>query len=143
MSAKVTGPVNNYDAAMAGSTCAADVAVAAPGRRDRFGFVVGAVALGIGLFAFVADLVDGVAGQVLVALTSSGFAWGLAAFLVGRASGTRRRAAIGGGVLLVVATLLYYLLVVLVSRRWSGAWLYDEATGVSTPADLHGPPCLR
>jgi hypothetical protein len=128
---------------MAGSTCAADVAVAAPGRRDRFGFVVGAVALGIGLFAFVADLVDGVAGQVLVALTSSGFAWGLAAFLVGRASGTRRRAAIGGGVLLVVATLLYYLLVVLVSRRWSGAWLYDEATGVSTPADLHGPPCLR
>ncbi|MEU7867783.1 hypothetical protein [Dactylosporangium sp. NPDC049140] len=53
--------------------------------------VSGAVAAGLGLLAFAADAVDGAAGQVLVALTSSGFAWGLAAFLAGRAADGRRR----------------------------------------------------
>jgi hypothetical protein len=106
--------------------------------RDRFGVVVGCGAVGLGLFAFVADLVLGVAGWVLVSLTSSGFAWGLMAFLVGRMASTRRRAAIGGAVSLAVATLLYYLLVLMVSRRWSGAYVLDPATGIMTPSDLYG-----
>lgn len=96
------------------------------------------VAVGLGLFAFVADLVDGVGGQVLVALTSSGFAWGLAAFLVGRWAPTRRHAVLGGAALLVVATVLYYVLVTLVSRRWSGGSMVDPETGLVTSADAYG-----
>jgi hypothetical protein len=99
----------------------------------RFGVGVAVAAVGLGLLAFVADLVEGIGGDVLVALTSSGFAWGLAAFLVGRAAASQRMAAMGGGALLVSATLLYYLLVVLVSRRWSGGVLDDGRS-----ADLHG-----
>jgi hypothetical protein len=123
---------------MTNSTSASDVTEAPVERRDRFGFVVAAVAIVLGLLAFIADLVEGIAGHVLIALTSSGFAWGLAAFLVGRAASTRRRAVIGGAGLLVVATLLYFLLVLLVSRRWSGAYVQDPATGMNTPADLYG-----
>ncbi len=90
-------------------------------------------AAGLGASAFVADVVEGMAGQVLVALTSSGFAWGLAAFLAGLAAPDRRRAIVGPTALLALSTLLYYLLVLLVSRRWSGAYLED-----GTSADLQG-----
>lgn len=122
---------------MAGTTAATDLKAPA-GRRDRFAVVVGVVAVGLGLLAFVADLVEGIGGQVLIALTSSGFAWGLAAFLVGRSARSRRQAAIGGAALLTTATLLYYLLVLLVSRRWSGGEIVDPVTGVSTSADAYG-----
>ncbi|MGK5682863.1 hypothetical protein [Actinoplanes sp. URMC 104] len=57
-------------------------------RRRAFGGVVAAGVV-LGLLAFAADFVDGAAGQVMVALTSSGFAWGLAAFIAGRADGRR------------------------------------------------------
>ncbi|MFG2041832.1 hypothetical protein [Dactylosporangium sp. NPDC048998] len=97
----------------------------------RRGSIIAAVALG--LLAFAADYVDGAAGQVLTALTSSGFAWGLAAFLAGRSAVSPKRAAADATALLVVATLLYYLLVLVVSRRWSGGVLED-----GTPADLYG-----
>jgi hypothetical protein len=107
-------------------------------KQDRFGVALGSAAVGLGLFAFVADLVQGVPGAVLTSLTSSGFAWGLTAFLVGLTASTRRRAAIGGAALLVVATLLYYVLVLTVSRRWSGAYVLDPATGTLTPNDLPG-----
>jgi hypothetical protein len=40
--------------------------------------LVVASGLVLGLLAFLADAVCGVSGQVLVALTSSGLAWGLA-----------------------------------------------------------------
>ncbi len=69
----------------------------------------------------------------MIALTGSGFAWGLAAFLAGRSAAGARRAAAGAAGLLVLATLLYYVLVLVVSRRWSGAILED-----GTSADLHG-----
>jgi len=102
-------------------------------RRLMFPVAVGVTAVGLGLLAFVADLADGIAGQVLIALTSSGLAWGLAAFLVGRHGGSRRRAAVGGAVLLLTATLVYYLLVLLLGRRWSGGYLEDGSS-----ANLHG-----
>jgi hypothetical protein len=107
--------------------------VAADDRRHTYAAVVATVAVGLGLLAFAADSVEGVAGQVMVALTSSGFAWGLAAFLVGRRATGVRPAAVGAAVLLALATLLYYVLVLLVSRRWSGGYLEDGRS-----ADLLG-----
>lgn len=95
--------------------------------------LAGAVGAALGLLAFGADYVPGVAGRVVVELTSSGFAWGLAAFLVGRSRPSRRAAMSAACVTLVVATALYYLLVVLVSRRWSGGYLQDGSS-----ADLLG-----
>ncbi len=106
--------------------------------EDRFGATAGAAAVALGLLAFIADLVEGIAGQLLIALTSSGFAWGLAAFLIGRIARDHRRAAIAGATVLGTATLIYYLLVLLVSRRWSGAQMIDPATGLSVPADAYG-----
>jgi hypothetical protein len=108
-----------------------DVAVVGP--RRTYAAVVATAAVALGLLAFAADSVDGVVGQVMIALTSSGFAWGLAAFLAGRSAAGARRAAAGATGLLVLATLLYYLLVLVVGRRWSGATLED-----GTSADMHG-----
>ena len=99
----------------------------------RYAVVVAIAAVALGLLAFAADSVGGVAGQVVIALTSSGFAWGLAAFLAGRSAAGARRAAAGGTTLLVVATLVYYLLVLTVSRRWSRGVLED-----GNPIDLRG-----
>lgn len=108
-----------------------DTAVAGPCRS--YAAVVATTAVSLGLLAFAADFVDGAAGRVVAGLTSSGFVWGLVAFLAGRAATGARQAAGGAAVLLVVATLLYYLLVLVVSRRWSGATLED-----GTSADLQG-----
>lgn len=107
--------------------------VAVDGRRRTHTAIVAAVAAVLGLLAFAADFAGGVVGQVVVALTSSGFAWGLTAFLAGySAAGARRAVACATG-LLALATLVYYLLVLLVSRRWSGGYLED-----GTSADLQG-----
>jgi hypothetical protein len=95
--------------------------------------VVAAAAVALGLLAFVADSVAGAVGQILIALTSSGFAWGLAAFLAGRSAATGKTAVAGATALLVTATILYYLLVLTVSRRWSGGTLEDGSS-----ADLLG-----
>jgi hypothetical protein len=108
-----------------------DVAVVAP--RRRYAATIATAAVTLGLLAFAADSVDGLVGQVMIAFTSSGFAWGLAAFLAGRSAAGARRAAAGATGLLVLATLLYYLLVLVVGRRWSGATLED-----GTSADMHG-----
>ncbi|TYB39784.1 hypothetical protein FXF50_05285 [Micromonospora sp. AP08] len=107
--------------------------VAVEGFRRTHVAMVATAAVALGLLAFAADSVAGVVGQVLIALTSSGFAWGLAAFLAGRSAATGKRAVGGATALLVFATLLYYLLVLMVSRRWSGGTLED-----GTPADLLG-----
>lgn len=88
--------------------------------------VVTAVALGV--LAFLADAVDGTAGQIMVALVSSGLAWGLAALPAGRAAAARRRAVTGATVLLAAATFVYYLLILVVSRRWSGGALQDGSS---------------
>ncbi|MFG2167846.1 hypothetical protein [Micromonospora chersina] len=107
--------------------------VAVEGPRRTYTPVVATAAVALGLLAFAAESVDGVVGQVVSTLTSSGLAWGLAAFLAGRAAAGARRAAGGATALLVLATLLYYLLVLVVSRRWSGGLLED-----GTSADLQG-----
>jgi len=103
-----------------------NVVVQRPARRAVV-IVVAAVVLG--LLAFAADGVDGVAGRVVTVLVSSGLAWGLAALLAGRAAGDRRGAMTGATVLLVSATLVYYLLILLVSRRWSGGSPADGSSG--------------
>lgn len=107
--------------------------VAVEGVRRTHVAVVATAAAGLGILAFAVDSVTGVVGQVLIALTSSGFAWGLAALLAGRSAATAKRAVVGASALLASATLLYYLLVLLVSRRWSGGTLQD-----GTSADLQG-----
>ena len=97
-------------------------------RRIPYAASVTAAGTVLGLLAFAADLVDGVGGLVLVTLTSSGFAWGLAAILAGRYAATARSAAVGATGLLVSATALYYLLILVVSRRWDGATLQDGSS---------------
>lgn len=107
--------------------------VAVDGRRLTHTAIVAIAAVVLGLLAFAADAVEGIVGQVVVALTSSGFAWGLAAFLVGHSAAGARRAAARAAGLLALATLVYYLLVLVVSRRWSGGYLEDGRS-----ADLQG-----
>ncbi|MFJ8579442.1 hypothetical protein [Micromonospora sp. NPDC093277] len=97
-------------------------------RRAAYTANVAAAATALGLLAFAADSVDGVAGHVMVALTSSGLAWGLAAVLAGRYADATWRAITGATGLLVLATVLYYLLILLVSRRWSGGTLADGSS---------------
>lgn len=92
-----------------------------------------AMAVVLGVLAFLADAVDGGAGRIVVAVVSSGLAWGLAALLTGRAATDPRRAVTGSTVLLVSATLVYYLLILVVSRRWSGGTLQDGSS-----ADRYG-----
>lgn len=107
-----------------------NVGVQRPARRAVM-IVVAAVALG--LLAFAADAIDGITGQVVTALVSSGLAWGLAALLAGRTATDRRGAVAGATALLVSATLVYYLLILMVSRRWSGGYLVDGSS-----ADWYG-----
>jgi hypothetical protein len=92
--------------------------------------VMGAV---LGLLAFTADAVDGSARPAVVALVSSGLAWGSAALLAGHSAPDRRSAVTGATVLLVSATLVYYFLILVVSRRWSGGYLVDGSS-----ADRYG-----
>ncbi|MET7396779.1 hypothetical protein ABZS66_25180 [Dactylosporangium sp. NPDC005572] len=82
----------------------------------------------LGLLAVLADAPDGVLRAVMAALTSSGLAWGLAAFLAGRSTAGRRAAVLRATGTLVAATLAYYLLIVFVSRRWSGGTLEDGSS---------------
>jgi hypothetical protein len=95
--------------------------------------MIGVAAATLGLLAFAADAIDGITGQVMTALVSSGLAWGLAALLAGRTATDRRGAVAGATALLVSATLVYYLLILLVSRRWSGGYLVDGSS-----ADWYG-----
>ncbi|BBH70169.1 hypothetical protein ACTI_68540 [Actinoplanes sp. OR16] len=101
-----------------------NVVVQRPARRSVV--IVAAVVLGV--LAFAADAVDGAAGPVMIALVSSGLAWGSAALLAGRAAPDRRSAMTGATALLVTATLVYYLLILVVSRRWSGGTLVDGSS---------------
>ncbi|WP_250003586.1 hypothetical protein [Actinoplanes sp. M2I2] len=101
---------------------------ATPLRRPMYAAGVATAAAALGLLAFAADFVDGAGGRVLIALTSSGFAWGLAAILAGRSADTARLAAVGAAALLIGATTLYYLLIAVVSRRWSGGYLQDGSS---------------
>ncbi|GGM49268.1 hypothetical protein GCM10011608_37790 [Micromonospora sonchi] len=84
---------------------------------------------GLGLFAFVGDELPGVAGMVVLTLTSSGFAWGGAALLAGYAAARRtvyRTAApISATVVLLVATTVYYGLILAHGRRWHLGELED------------------
>ncbi|TYB39782.1 hypothetical protein FXF50_05265 [Micromonospora sp. AP08] len=61
--------------------------VAVGGSRGTHAAVVAAAAVALGLLAFAVDSVAGVVGQVLIAVTSSGF---LAAFLAGRSAATAK-----------------------------------------------------
>src|SRR5215207_7705091 len=81
-----------------------NVVVQRPAHRAVM-IVVAAAALG--LLAFAADTIDGITGQVMTALVSSGLAWGLAALLAGRTASDRRGAVAGATALLVSATLVY------------------------------------
>ncbi|MEU8660413.1 hypothetical protein [Actinoplanes philippinensis] len=87
----------------------------------------------LGVLAFSVDAVDGAARQVLIAMVSSGLAWGSAALLAGSAAPDRRSAVTDATALLGLATLVYYFLVLVISRRWSGGTLVDGSS-----ADRYG-----
>ncbi|MEU4625445.1 hypothetical protein AB0G04_36425 [Actinoplanes sp. NPDC023801] len=103
----------------------ANVVVRRPVHRAAAVVVAGAV---LGLLAFAADAVDGSARPVMVALVSSGLAWGSAALLAGRTAPDRRSAVTGATALLVSATLVYYFLILVASRRWSGGYLVNGSS---------------
>lgn len=87
----------------------------------------------LGYLAYLSDLITGIPGAVLIALTSSGFAWGIATFAAGYWSSNLRAASFGGIMILSLATLVYYACVVVLSQRWRGGVLDD-----GTPADAIG-----
>jgi hypothetical protein len=102
-----------------------NVVVQRPARRVVVTVAAGAV---LGLLAFAVDAVDGTAEQVMIAVVSSGLAWGSAALLAGHAAPDRRSAVTGATVLLASATLVYYFLILVISRRWSGGTLADGSS---------------
>ncbi|MEV4283573.1 hypothetical protein [Actinoplanes xinjiangensis] len=102
-----------------------DVVVQRPARRVVVTAVAGAV---LGLLAFAVDAVDGTAEQIMIAVVSSGLAWGSAALLAGYAAPDRRSAVTGATALLASATLVYYFLILAISRRWSGGTLADGSS---------------
>ncbi|MFI2666025.1 DUF6518 family protein [Micromonospora carbonacea] len=100
-------------------------------RRNALAALLLSVALGTA--AFLADAATGILGSALLALTSSGFSWGLAALLIGFRQQTQRGAAATCTALLLGATASYYLLVLGVSQRWRGGHL-----DAGTSADILG-----
>ncbi|GID27843.1 hypothetical protein C8E87_7745 [Paractinoplanes brasiliensis] len=85
------------------------------------------VAALLGLSAFLADFVDGPAGRLMVVLTSSGFAWGLAGFLVARSTPYGAGAAVRRSTaLLITATVVYYSLILVGTRRWMAGGVVAE-----------------
>jgi hypothetical protein len=70
-----------------GGVSVVNAVVQRPARRTVM-IVVAAVVLGV--LAFVADGIDGMTGQVMIAVVSSGLAWGSAALLAGRTARDRR-----------------------------------------------------
>ncbi|MEV6812159.1 DUF6518 family protein [Micromonospora sp. NPDC051296] len=82
----------------------------------------------LGLFAFVGDELPGTVGQVILTLTSTGFAWGAAALLAGYASAHRRAALVNATAVLVLATVAYYGLILVDGRRWRFGELEDGSS---------------
>ncbi|GAA2382531.1 hypothetical protein Cme02nite_53770 [Catellatospora methionotrophica] len=82
----------------------------------------------LGTLAFLGDELPGLAGQLVLMLTSNGFAWGAAALVTGHLVRQARRAPLVATVVLLVATAMYYLLILFVSRRWSGGQLEDGSS---------------
>jgi hypothetical protein len=72
-----------------GEVSVVSVVVQRPARRAVAIVVAGAV---LGLLAFAVDAIDGTARQVMIALVSSGLAWGSAALLTGHTAPDRRSA---------------------------------------------------
>ncbi|GAA1656792.1 DUF6518 family protein [Catellatospora bangladeshensis] len=87
----------------------------------------------LGALAFLGDELPDATGQIVLTLTSNGFAWGAAALVAGYLVRRARRAPVVATALLLVATTLYYGLILVVSRRWSGGTLEDGSS-----ADLYG-----
>ena len=83
---------------------------------------------GLGLFAFVGDELPGVAGVVILTLTSTGFAWGAAALLAGYAAARRAVAPVSATAVLLVATVVYYGLILAHGRRWRFGMLDDGSS---------------
>ncbi|MET8462867.1 DUF6518 family protein [Micromonospora zamorensis] len=83
-------------------------------------YVVCSVLAGVvtGVAAFAADFAPDPAGRILLAIASSGFSWGLVAFIVGYFAPARRVAATASVGALALAVITYYVLILLLSDRW-------------------------
>ncbi|GAA0398721.1 hypothetical protein GCM10009541_47180 [Micromonospora gifhornensis] len=86
------------------------------------------VGAGLGLSAFVGDELPGIAGMVVLTLTSTGFAWGGAALLTGYLTTSRALAPVSATVVLVTATVVYYGLIIAHGRRWRLGTLEDGSS---------------
>ncbi|WP_199513123.1 DUF6518 family protein [Nucisporomicrobium flavum] len=95
-------------------------------RYNGRAVLLSSVALGIA--AFLSDLVPGTLGAILLTLTSSGFAWGMAALLLGFRQNTWRAAALAGAATLIIATVVYYAMILGISQRWRGGSLQDGSS---------------
>jgi hypothetical protein len=82
----------------------------------------------LGIAAFLSDLVPGRPGAVLMVLTSSGFAWGLTALLVGFRQNTWQVAVLVSTATLLIATIVYYAMILGLSQRWRGGNLQDGSS---------------
>lgn len=85
-------------------------------RRSRLPVLVAGLTLGA--CASAGDELPGAVGELVLTLTSTGFAWGAAALLAGYSAARRAVALITATGLLVAATVTYYGLVVGVGQRW-------------------------
>lgn len=74
--------------------------------------------MGVGILAFVPDLVSTPIAELLAPIVSSGFGWGLVALIVAMYARSRSSAIMYAIGTLVVSTVTYYSLILFVSRRW-------------------------
>jgi Family of unknown function (DUF6518) len=89
--------------------------------------------IGLGVAAFLPDLLAEDAAQLLTPVVSSGFGWGMAALFIGFFARRTQSAALAGVSTLVLATVTYHFLTVVTSPRWDlhPADIEGGETGVS------------
>jgi hypothetical protein len=89
---------------------------------------IGLSSIALGAGAFLGDAVHGIPGSLLLALTSSGFSWGIVSLLMAFRQDRRSSAMAASTTFLLGATVIYYLLILVFSQRWRGGYLDDGSS---------------
>lgn len=97
--------------------------------------VPAALGIGLGLAAYIPDMLDDAAAPYANPFFSSGFAWGFIALLAGYLTRRERASIAVGGATLTFAVITYYCLILFVNQRWYVDALNSE-DGLASSAGL-------
>jgi len=90
-----------------------------PSQLHAWGIVLpAALGAGLGLAAYIPDMLEESAAPYATPFFSSGFAWGFIALLAGYMTRRQKISITVGGATLAIAVITYYCLILFVSQRW-------------------------